>query len=107
MRTKLRREGKSNRAKRRRAWQREMVRLHAHITWCEWPEGCSETLGLAHAHSLKKTKITTREKWLEVAKLCGEHHRQLDEATGEDVHERMRDKILEIIEKRNVTIYAS
>lgn len=76
------------------------MRTYAHIQHCEWPGGCSNTFGLAHAHRLKKTKITTREEWLMCAKLCGEHHRGLDEATGEDVHRRMYDVITHIIESR-------
>lgn len=93
--------GKSNRSVQRRAWQAEMMGKYAHVDYCEWPGGCSDTFGLANAHRLKKTKITSRSEYVDGrAMLCGAHHRSLDEAVGEDVHQRMYDTITAIIESR-------
>lgn len=86
----LRAKGRSNRSKTRAAWQKEMVETYAHITYCEYP-GCHSTFGLAHAHSLKKTKITTREQWMDVVKLCQQHHDFVEygDRTVVGTHERM------------------
>lgn len=82
--------GKSERSKRRQAWQQEMMETYAHITQCEYP-GCYLTWTVAHAHSLKKTKIATREQYLDVVKLCSTHHAWIeyggrDKKTGIYVH---------------------
>lgn len=92
--------GKSNRSKERASWQREMMETYGPGERCE-VEGCSDTFGVANAHRLKKTKITTREEYVHGrAHLCGRHHRALDEATGPDVHKRMYDFITDLIERR-------
>lgn len=52
-----------------------MVRTYADVDYCEWFNPCTETFGLANAHRLKKTKITTRQEWVHGrAKLCQVHH---------------------------------
>lgn len=47
--------------------------MYAEIDSCEYPQ-CYSDFGLSHAHSLKKTKITTREQYLDVVKLCTACH---------------------------------
>src|SRR5688572_14179840 len=68
---------RSKRKSRRALWQEQMVQAYSHITWCEW-RNCKSTFGLSHAHSMVKTKITTREQWMEIAKLCTAHHNFVD-----------------------------
>lgn len=93
--------GKSNRSKERHAWQMEMLRTYAHIDWCEWP-GCHDTFGLAHAHRVKKTKITAREEWLMVARLCEHHHNWIEygDKKHKGSHRRMCRLATVIIHKR-------
>lgn len=68
---------RSARKSRRAKWQSEMEQAYSHINHCEWPN-CTSIFGLAHAHSMVKTKITTREQWMEIAKLCTAHHDYVD-----------------------------
>lgn len=88
--------GKSNRSKERQAWQREMLETYQHITWCEWLEGCGSTFGLAHAHRVKKRYITTREEWLNIARLCQTHHDLLEHGDKQVMY----DVVTEIIANR-------
>ena len=82
------------------------MKTYAHINWCEWYEGCGDTFGLAHAHSMAKTKITTEEQWMEIAKLCQPHHKFVDQGDGKNrsSHERQRDLILKCIAQRESQI---
>lgn len=79
-----------------------MIEAYAHIEWCEWFEGCNSTLGLAHAHTKKKTKITTREEWMDIAKLCQVHHHfaEYGDKNNPGTHERMYRLIKKCIENR-------
>lgn len=98
----MRVRGASNRSKERAKWQRELIQIYGYGEFCEWLGGCSNTFGIANAHRLKKTKITTREEYVHGrAHLCQMHHQSLDEATGEDVHARMYDVITQIIRERD------
>ena len=78
--------------------------MYRHITRCEWFEGCSEE-ATDHAHTLKKTKITTREQWLDVAKLCRAHHNfaELGDKYNPSSHERMFELIRKCIATRTGT----
>lgn len=76
-----------------------MLETYAHIDWCEWYEGCDSDFGLAHAHTKNKDFITTREEWLDVAKLCEKHHNFADRGS----HERMFELIRKCIAARTST----
>ena len=86
----------------KKKWNAKWKKDFAHITWCE-SCGVQDGYGadrLTQAHSRKQRFITTEEGCRESAKLCIKCHRALDEATGENVHERMRARILELINAR-------
>ena len=79
--------GKSNRAVSRQSWQREMIKLYGYGKPCAI---CGSTQNSFNAHRLKKTRIISKDEYVHGrVHLCGEHHRGLDEATGDNVHERM------------------
>lgn len=83
--------GSSNRAKRRASWQAKMVRTYAHETRCVWRD-CSDPLGLAHAHRLKKRLILTEEEWVHgQVKLCLRHHLHVEhgDRKHKGTHRRM------------------
>jgi hypothetical protein len=95
--------GKSVRAANRRAWQAEMIAKWGYGEYCEWPGGCSDRFGIANAHRLKKTKITTREEWVDGrAHLCQKHHdfAEMGDKDNKGTHERMWNIITAIIERR-------
>lgn len=101
--------GKSNRSQRRAEWQKEMLEKWGRGKYCEWPGCKTPTLFVANAHRLVKTKIVTREEWVDGrAHLCQIHH-DFSSIGGKDEngvyhaggHERQWRLITEIIEKRN------
>ena len=79
-----------------------MIQRYAHINHCEWPN-CTSIFGLSHAHSLKKTKITSEEQWMEIAKLCSFHHHYAEygDRKHKGTHRRMYRLIRTLIAMRS------
>lgn len=70
----LKPRGSSNRSKARASHQAKMMRTYKHETACAW-RNCTDLMGLAHAHRLKKRLILTEEEWVHgQVKLCLRHH---------------------------------
>lgn len=99
----LKRFGKNSLGIKKRRWNAEWKEEMKHITWCEScgrPDGPGDRK-LTMAHALKQRFITTEEDCKRAAKVCWGEHRSYDEATGEDVHEKMREFVDGLIAKRN------
>lgn len=74
------------------------------ITRCEWPRGCTNTLGLAPAHRLKQRRIRTIEEVWMAALLCGSHHHFIEygDRKHKGTHRRMFRLITMIILRRKI-----
>jgi len=88
-------------AKDKRKWHRELKQYLMGNLGIDYCESCGTSYGLSIAHARKQRFITTRDEYFRAAILCLPEHQSLDEATGENVHERMAEFIDALIANRS------
>lgn len=88
-------------AKLKRKWHKELKQYLLGDLAISWCESCGSTYNLTIMHSMKQRRILTRSDYFKAAIICQPEHQSYDEATGDNVHERMREFVEGIIEKRN------
>lgn len=88
-------------SKKHRQWHKELKEYLMGNLGIEWCESCGTTYGLSIAHATKRRFIKTKQDYFRAAILCLPEHQKLDEATGENPHERMAEFIDLLIERRD------
>ena len=91
----------TSRKKLHNSWERDLAKLWRSnpITFCEVRfEGCYGTYGLAPAHSMRRGRIDTKEKFFEVVAACKFCHDTLDQKMTPD---ECLEKVREIIAARD------
>lgn len=91
--------GQSTRAKDRARWQRELKEWFR-LNLPEQCESCGTTYQLTTMHATKRRFINTREDYFRAALVCWPEHVAHEEATGENVHQRMADFVDGLIQRR-------
>jgi len=97
----MRVRGASTRAKQHAVWQRELKQHLMGDLGIESCESCGTSYGLSIMHATKRRFIVTREDYFRAAIVCLKEHQSYDEATGENVHEKMANFVDGLIERRN------
>lgn len=82
-------------------WARWLAKALALITWCERCHARPGPDYLDTAHRLKRDLIgwrteDDRAEYMTAVKLCRNCHIELEEATGEDVHQEMFEEVTRI-----------
>jgi len=102
----------NSRTKQHRAWHRELKQYLMGDLAIDYCESCGTSYGLSIMHATKRRFIQTKDDYFRAAIVCLPEHQSYDEATGENVHEKMATFVDALIanrrgnyERRNTRTY--